>query len=71
MKNVKCCLNVGIIVTVGKVKYKETRQTNRDLMLQTRDLTLAAHRPEMFCLDYTVVVVVVVVLNLSQNFKVG
>lgn len=64
---------MGTVVNTGKLKYQKTRQANRDLMLQTRGLNLAVHRPDMFCLDHTVVfvAVVVVVLNLSQNFKAG
>jgi len=38
LKRIKCCPNLGIIVTIRKIRYQETRQTNRNLMLQTREL---------------------------------
>lgn len=55
------CLNLGIVVTVWKIRYQKTRQANRDLMLYTRGLKLT----DMFCLDHRGVF-----LTPSQNFKV-
>lgn len=41
LKSVKCCPNLGIIITIRKLRYWETRQASRDLMLQTRGLKVA------------------------------
>lgn len=41
-----------MIVTIGKIRYQKTRQANRDLMLRTRGLRLAANRREI-CFVWT------------------
>lgn len=51
-QSIKCCLRMGTVVNTGKLKYQKTRQANRDLMLQTRGLNLAVHRPEI-CFVWT------------------
>lgn len=70
LKSIKCCLNKGMIVTIGKIRYQKTRQANRDLMLRTRGLRLAANRPEI-CFVWTTQCSLSLFLNRSPIFKVG
>lgn len=58
---------MGIIVTIGKMRYQKTRQANRDLMLQSRGFKLAVHRPEI-CFVWTTQYFCFVFFNLSQIF---
>lgn len=52
LKSIKCCPNLGIIVTIRKIRYQKTGHLNRDLMLQTRGLKMA----DIFYLDHSGIV---------------
>lgn len=51
-------------------KIPETRQADKDFMVQTKGLKLLVHRPEIYFV-WTDTLFRVCLFNLSQNFKVG